>query len=100
MSRFISFLTPVLFAAASELRRIAARRAGKSNFFVSAKYQSPVTGRKPPPVSTTPRPKCMFHADFVGPTSYDPKGAGTEQFQDVLKQSHRHPGLRQRPGPL
>jgi hypothetical protein len=52
-------------AAAPELRRLAARRAGKA-LSVSANIKVPF-GRRPRPASTTPRPSCMSK-----PNSWDP----------------------------
>jgi len=83
MSRFISFLTPVLLLPLLNCGG-SQHDVQEKYFFVSANTKVPYWQEAAAGFNHGAA-QMHVHAEFVGPESYDPKGQD-EQFQDVLKQ--------------
>jgi ribose transport system substrate-binding protein len=83
MSRFISFLTPVLLLPLVNCGS-PQHDVKEKYFFVAANNKVPYWQEAAAGFNRAAT-QMHVHAEFVGPETYDPK-AQDEQFQDVLKQ--------------
>jgi ribose transport system substrate-binding protein len=83
MSRFITFLTPVLLLPLVNCGS-PQHDVQEKYFFVSANTKVPYWQEAAAGFNRA-AVQMHVHAEFVGPETYDPKGQD-EQFQDVLKQ--------------